>query len=105
MSGYVRMTYGKAQARERTVRRAWSVELGSWVLWPHTYDARVVLTQEIKALSPNKVEVKVIASPQRRYLVWMGASIVSNLSNFNKMLVWKADYDEVGPGIVHTKCF
>lgn len=63
------------------------------------------LTAEIKALFPQKVDVKVIASPQRRYLVWMGAAIVANLSSFHQMLVWKSDYDEIGPSIVHTKCF
>lgn len=63
------------------------------------------LTREIKLLTPQKVEVKVIAAPNRRYLVWQGASIVANLSQFHKMLVWKSEYDDVGPGIVHTKCF
>jgi actin-related protein len=63
------------------------------------------LTKEVKALAPNKVDVKVIASPQRRYLVWMGASVVANLSTFHKMLIWKADYDDVGSSIVHQKCF
>eukprot|EP00929_Paragymnodinium_shiwhaense_P115830 TRINITY_DN84976_c0_g1_i1.p1 TRINITY_DN84976_c0_g1~~TRINITY_DN84976_c0_g1_i1.p1 ORF type:complete len:375 (-),score=76.96 TRINITY_DN84976_c0_g1_i1:111-1235(-) len=63
------------------------------------------LTKEIKALAPQKVDVKVTASPHRRYLVWMGASIVAQLSSFEKMLIWKAEYDDVGPAIVHTKCF
>jgi len=62
------------------------------------------LTREIKALAPAKIDVKVVASPQRRYLVWMGASVVAGLSTFHKMLIWKADYDEVGPNIVHQKC-
>mmetsp|Transcript_162982 Transcript_162982/g.313067 ORF Transcript_162982/g.313067 Transcript_162982/m.313067 type:complete len:379 (-) Transcript_162982:114-1250(-) len=66
-------------------------------------DAR--LAKEVKALAPTNVNVKVAASPQRRYLVWMGASIVAQLSSFNQLLIWKADYDEVGPGIVHQKCF
>jgi len=63
------------------------------------------LTREIKALAPQKIDVKVIASPQRRYLVWMGASVVANLSSFPKMLIWKSEYDDVGSSIVHTKCF
>merc|ERR1719162_1367215 len=53
------------------------------------------LTKEIKALAPQKIDVKVNASPQRRYLVWMGCSVVANLSTFQKMLIWKADYDEI----------
>lgn len=63
------------------------------------------LTQEIKDLAPAKVDVKVIANPQRRYVVWIGASIVAQLSRFHSMLIWKAEYDEVGAGIVHQKCF
>jgi len=63
------------------------------------------ITKELKAIAPQKVDVKVTASPQRRYTVWMGASIVAQLSSFQKMLIWKADYDEVGSAIVHTKCF
>jgi len=63
------------------------------------------MEKEIRALAPNKIEVKVVASPHRRYLVWMGASIVSQLSHFQQMLIWKSEYDEIGPGIVHQKCF
>lgn len=63
------------------------------------------LTSEIKALAPQKIDVKVLASPQRRYIVWQGASIISQLSSFSNQLIWKSEYDEVGPGIVHRKCF
>jgi len=63
------------------------------------------LTSEIKALAPQKIDVKVIASPQRRYIVWIGASIVSQLSSFQDMLIQKSEYDEIGPSIVHRKCF
>eukprot|EP00747_Dinoflagellata_sp_TGD_P168347 gnl/TRDRNA2_/TRDRNA2_194525_c0_seq1.p1 gnl/TRDRNA2_/TRDRNA2_194525_c0~~gnl/TRDRNA2_/TRDRNA2_194525_c0_seq1.p1 ORF type:complete len:379 (-),score=99.22 gnl/TRDRNA2_/TRDRNA2_194525_c0_seq1:44-1180(-) len=62
------------------------------------------LTKELKGLAPQKIDIKVNASPQRRYVVWMGASIVAELSSFQKMLIWKADYDEQGPGVVHSKC-
>jgi actin-related protein len=63
------------------------------------------LTNEIKALVPQKVEVKVNASPQRRYMVWMGCSIVAQLSTFHNMLIMKSEYDEHGPSFVHRKCF
>lgn len=63
------------------------------------------LTSEIKALAPQQVEVKVIASPHRRYIVWMGASIVAQLSSFENTLIWKSEYDEMGATIVHRKCF
>lgn len=63
------------------------------------------LTSEIKQLAPMKVDVKVNASPARRYLVWHGASIVSRLSCFSNLLIWKSEFDEHGSGIVHRKCF
>lgn len=63
------------------------------------------LTSEIKALAPQQVDVRVTASPQRRYIVWMGASIVAQLSSFENVLIWKSEYDEMGSSIVHRKCF
>lgn len=63
------------------------------------------LASEIKALAPQSVDVKVVASPQRRYIVWIGASIVAQLSSFENTLIWKSEYDEMGAGIVHRKCF
>jgi len=65
----------------------------------------VRLTKELKALAPQKIDVKVVANPQRRYIVWMGASIVAQLSSFHKMLIWKSEYDDMGPQVVHSKCF
>ncbi|CAK9033308.1 Actin, partial [Durusdinium trenchii] len=63
------------------------------------------LELELKALAPQKIHVKVVANPHRRYIVWMGASILSKLSTFSAMLIGKAEYDELGPAIVHSKCF
>mmetsp|Transcript_39254 Transcript_39254/g.73230 ORF Transcript_39254/g.73230 Transcript_39254/m.73230 type:complete len:378 (-) Transcript_39254:37-1170(-) len=63
------------------------------------------LESELKALAPQKVNVKVIANPQRRYIVWMGTSILTRLSSFHEMLISKAEYDDVGPAVVHSKCF
>jgi len=63
------------------------------------------LEQEVRALAPQKIDVKVQASPHRRYIVWMGASIVAQLSTFESMMISKAEYDETGAGIVHRKCF
>jgi actin len=62
------------------------------------------LEKEVKALAPPKNNVKVVASPHRRYLVWMGASIVGQLSAFPDMLIWKSEYDQLGPPVVHRKC-
>jgi actin-related protein len=65
------------------------------------------LLQEVKGLlgSSNSTEVKVVAPPERKYSVWIGGSILSSLTTFQNMWVLKSEYDEVGPTIVHQKCF
>ena len=51
------------------------------------------------------MKVKIIAPAERRYLVWIGGSILSSLSTFQNMWISKAEYQESGPEIVHRKCF
>ena len=62
---------------------------------------------EIKALAPEsmKEEVKVIASPERKFAVWIGGSILSSISTFESMWITKTEYEESGATIVHRKCF
>ena len=63
------------------------------------------LVKEMKALAPTTMKVKVIASPDRKYMVWKGGSTLSTLSTFGSMWITKADYDEFGETVVHRKCF
>eukprot|EP01083_Nonionella_stella_P147172 463906_1 len=63
------------------------------------------LQQEVTALAPSGMKVKVIAAPERKYSVWIGGSTIASLSTFQTMWVTKAEYDESGAGIVHRKCF
>eukprot|EP01084_Bolivina_argentea_P181488 313445_1 len=42
---------------------------------------------------------------ERKYLSWVGGSILSSLSTFPSMWISKDEYDDSGPGIVHRKCF
>merc|ERR1719410_276569 len=44
-------------------------------------------------------------SPERKYSVWIGGSILASLSTFQQMWISKQEYDECGPAIVHRKCF
>jgi len=62
------------------------------------------LQKEIKALAPGSMTIKIIASPERKYSVWIGGSILSSLSTFEEMWIKKDEYDETGPSIVHRKC-
>ncbi len=49
--------------------------------------------------------VKVIAPPERKFSAWIGGSILASLSTFQQMWISKQEYDEVGPPIIHRKCF
>mmetsp|Transcript_20581 Transcript_20581/g.30323 ORF Transcript_20581/g.30323 Transcript_20581/m.30323 type:complete len:201 (+) Transcript_20581:40-642(+) len=62
------------------------------------------LEKEIRKLAPANVRVEVQADKDRRYIVWMGAAVVAALSNFERMLIWKSEYDDMGSVIVHRKC-
>ena len=65
------------------------------------------LTKEIKALAPYSIgeEIKVIASPERKYSVWIGGGILSSISTFESNWITKTEYEEFGTNIVHRKCF
>ena len=62
------------------------------------------LLKEIESRAPKSINVKVIASPDRRFAVWRGGSTLTSLSTFASMWVTKEDYDEHGATIVHRKC-
>ncbi|XP_006018792.1 actin-related protein T3 [Alligator sinensis] len=63
------------------------------------------LHKELVRMVPADTEVKIVAPPDRKLSVWMGGSILSSLSAFEKMWITMAEYKEVGPNIVHRKCF
>ena len=65
------------------------------------------LTKEIKALAPKsmKEEVRVIASPERRFATWIGGSILSSFSEFESCWITEDEYEEQGETIVRRKCF
>lgn len=63
------------------------------------------IQKEITALAPAGVRVRVVAPAERKYSVWIGGSILASLGTFQQMWISRQDYDEVGPTIVHRKCF
>ena len=63
------------------------------------------LSKEVSALAPSTMKVKVFAPQERKFLVWIGGSILSSLSTFQTMWITKAEYQESGSEIVHRKCF
>lgn len=58
----------------------------------------------VNNLAPKDIGVKVIAKNERKYLTWMGGSILAGLGGFPALLMTKAEYEEVGPDLVHKKC-
>jgi actin-related protein len=62
------------------------------------------LTKEIVALAPSTFVIKVVAPPERKYSAWTGGSILASLPTFQQMWIFKSEYDECGPSIVHRKC-
>ena len=61
--------------------------------------------QELYHLAPQTHKIKILASPERKFSVWLGGSILASLSTFQTMWINKQEYDESGPSIVHRKCF
>lgn len=61
--------------------------------------------QELYQLAPQTSKIKILASPERKFSVWLGGSILSSLSTFQTMWINKQEYDESGPSIIHRKCF
>ena len=63
------------------------------------------LSKEVTALAPSTMKIKITAPQERKFLVWIGGSILSSLSTFQTMWITKAEYQETGSSIVHRKCF
>lgn len=63
------------------------------------------LQKELTSLVPPAIKVKINAPAERGNYVWMGGSVLASLGKFKSMCVSKADYDEKGAAIIHTKCF
>ena len=61
------------------------------------------VTKEVTCLVNTGVTVKVTAPPERRVSSWIGGSILASLSDFYKICISKAEYDEYGPSLVHRK--
>jgi actin len=62
------------------------------------------LEKEMVALAPSNMSVHVHAPDNRKYLAWIGGSMLAASPEFESMWITKDEYDEHGPGIVHTKC-
>ena len=61
----------------------------------------------ISDISPANVKVKhvsVCAPAERKYLPWIGGSIVTSLSSFQSYWIGNQEWKECGPTIIEKKC-
>ncbi|XP_064536095.1 actin-like protein 53D isoform X2 [Drosophila montana] len=65
----------------------------------------VRLQQDISVMAPSTMRIKITANPERCFAVWSGGSVLASLSSFQNMWIDCAEYDDVGPSIIHRKCF
>ncbi|KAI3389810.1 hypothetical protein SNEBB_007933 [Seison nebaliae] len=63
------------------------------------------LQSELSQLIPKTVQTRIVASPQRKFSVWIGGSILSSLNSFQQLWIKKSEYEEEGPSIVHKRCY
>ncbi|XP_063298697.1 uncharacterized protein LOC134586801 isoform X4 [Pelobates fuscus] len=63
------------------------------------------MTKELARLIPPECPLSLVTSPEPILAVWTGGSILSSLSTFQQMWITRAEFLEVGPNIVHRKCF
>jgi len=61
--------------------------------------------RELSEISKSRCQIKIISPPERKYSVWIGGSILASLSTFQQMWITRLEFEEVGPSIVHRKCF
>ncbi|OHT12430.1 Actin, cytoplasmic [Tritrichomonas foetus] len=62
------------------------------------------LQSEIQKLAPASINVKVYAPENRHNAAWIGASNLSALAQFPKMVITKSEYTEDGPQAITRKC-
>lgn len=63
------------------------------------------ISKELTLSAPSAVMLKVVAPPDRMASAWIGGSMLSSMSCFEQMCISSKDFDEMGPSIVHQKCF
>ncbi|NWH43578.1 ACT1 protein, partial [Fregata magnificens] len=61
------------------------------------------ILKEMKPQVPAGMFVRTIATPERKYRVWIGASILTCLTSFKQMGVTVSDYKDFGAAVIHRK--
>jgi len=101
-TGIHRLIYKAIQSSEIDARKELFSNIvlaGGSTMFPGIRDR---LQKELIYLEPHN-RVTVIAPPERKYLVWLGGSILGSLTAFQKMWISSDEYKESGATIIHTK--
>ena len=62
------------------------------------------LAKEMTKLAPPTMKVKVVAHPDRKYVAWIGGSILACTPDFHSMCITKEEFEDIGPSVVRRKC-
>ena len=62
------------------------------------------LHQEMTTLLPPHTKILIRSASERMHAALMGGCILTELSTFREMWISKAEYEESGAKIVHSKC-
>ena len=60
--------------------------------------------KQLPDISPQNVKVKVLGGSDRRFLPWVGGSILSSLGSFQQMWMSRQEYEEHGAIMIERKC-
>ena len=105
MQGFHELTYGSIMKCDIDIRKdlySNIVMSGGSTMFPGIPER---LSKEVTALAPSTMKIKVVAPMERKFLVWIGGSILSSLSTFQTLWITRDEFNEHGASIVHKKCF
>jgi actin-related protein len=98
------VTYNSIMKCDMDIRKALYTNIvlsGGNTMFPGFADR---FKKEMTELAPPTMKVNVAATPERKYFVWIGGSLLASLQRFQEMWIPKHKYDECGPNVVHRKC-
>eukprot|EP01125_Pyxidicula_operculata_P006999 TRINITY_DN2397_c0_g1_i1.p1 TRINITY_DN2397_c0_g1~~TRINITY_DN2397_c0_g1_i1.p1 ORF type:complete len:385 (-),score=79.43 TRINITY_DN2397_c0_g1_i1:243-1376(-) len=104
-SGIHECTYNSIMACDVDVRKDLYFNIvmsGGTTMFPGMADR---MKKELVGLAPFSMKIKIVAPKERKYSVWIGGSILSSLQSFRNMWITRQEYAEMGPSLVHKKCF
>jgi actin-related protein len=96
MKGFHELVYSSIQQSDIDIRKSLYESIilsGGTTMFP---GISTRLQKELAAMAPSAMKVKVLASEERKFLVWLGGAILSSLSTFSTNWITKAEYEECG---------